>query len=93
MNPISAATGAGGALVRTVLGWLRNRQEAKDKNLPAPGFRWDRLIESLITGALAGMCDPEPLSAALVGYLGSDAIGKGLRLTPARHVLPRNEKQ
>ncbi|MBN2209410.1 MAG: hypothetical protein JW759_08960 [Candidatus Coatesbacteria bacterium] len=92
MNPISAATGAGGALVRSVLGWLRNRQEAKDKGLPKPDFRWDRVIESMITGALAGLADPEPLSAALVGYFGSDAVGKGLRLTPARRILPKAGK-
>ena len=92
MNPVSAATGAGGALVRSILGWLRNKQEAKDKHESMPDFRWDRVIESIITGALAGLCDPEPLSAALVGYFGSDAIGKGLRLTPVRHALPSKEK-
>ena len=92
MNPVSAATGAGGALVRSILGWLRNRQEAKDLKLPSPSFNWSRIVESTIEGAIAGLFDPEPLSAALVGYFGSDAIGKGLRLTPARHVLPRNEK-
>ncbi len=92
MNPISAATGAGGAAVRSVLGYFRNRKEAKDKGVKPPGFHWARLVESMVAGAIAGMFDPEPISAALVGYFGSDAIGKGLRLTPARHVLPRNQR-
>jgi len=92
MNPISAATGAGGALVRSVLGWLRNRQAAKDLKLPPPGFNWTLVLESMVEGAIAGLFDPEPVSAALVGYFGSDLLGKSLRLTPARHVLPRNEK-
>lgn len=92
MNPVSAATGAGGAAVRTMLGWLRNRKAAKDKGMEPPRFNWARFFESIIEGAVAGMLDPEPISAALIGYFGSDAIGKGLRLTPMRHVLPRNIK-
>ncbi len=92
MNPISAATGAGGAAVRSVLGWLRNRKQAKDRGFLPPRFHWARLVESMVAGAIAGMFDPEPVSACLIGYFGSDAIGKGLRLTPARHVLPRNER-
>ena len=92
MNPISAATGAGGAAVRSILGWLRNRKQAKDLKLSPPKFNWARFMESLVEGAVAGMIDPEPVSAAFIGYFGSDAIGKGLRLTPVRHVLPRNER-
>jgi len=92
MNPISAATGAGGAAVRSILGYFRNRKEAKDKGFDPPRFNWARLFESMMEGAAAGLLDPEPISAGMIGYFGSDAIGKGLRLTPMRHVLPRNEK-
>jgi len=92
MNPISAATGAGGAAVRSALGYLRNRKQAKDKGMKPPRFSWGRFLESVIEGAVAGFSDPEPISAAMIGYFGSDAIGKGLRLTPMRHLLPRNER-
>ena len=90
MNPISVATGAVGAAVRSILGWLRSRQDAKEKGEKSPDFRWDRIIESMIEGAVAGLFDPEPVSAAIVGYFGSDALGKGLRLTPGiRKIMPR----
>ena len=92
MNPMSAASGAIGAAVRSVLGWMRNRRAQKDKGLPPPEFQWGRFIESVIEGAIVGLPYPEPISAAVLGYFGSDALGKGARLTPLRHVLPRNEK-
>lgn len=92
MNPISAATGAGGAAVRSLLGYFRNRKQAKDLGLPRPKFNWARFAESLVEGAVAGVLDPEPISAAMIGYFGSDALGKGLRLTPMRHVLSRNDR-
>ena len=89
MNLISGVAGALGAGARSLLGYLKNRKEAKDKHLDPPAFNWGRLIESVVEGAFAGMLDPEPITAGLVGYFGSDVIGKGLRLTPLRHMLPR----
>ena len=91
MNPISAGTGALGAAARSILGYFRNRRAAKDMGLPRPKFRWWRLVESIVEGAVVGLLDPEPITAGMIGYFGSDAIGKGLRLTPARRVLPRIE--
>ncbi|MCD6327863.1 hypothetical protein J7M28_09960 [bacterium] len=92
MNPVSVCTGAIGAGVRSLLGYLRNRKEAKDKQVEKPSFNWGRLIESMIEGGMAGMLDPEPITAGVVGYFGSDVVGKTARLTPLRHVLPTNHK-
>ena len=92
MNPISIGTGALGAGVRSLLGYLRNRKEAKDKHVEPPAFRWGRLVESMITGAVAGMLNPEPISAGLTGYFGSDVFGKVARLTPLRRILPQSAK-
>ena len=90
MNPISAATGAAGAIVRSILGWLGNRSDAKSKGQLAPPFRWDLIGTSAVTGAIAGLADPEPITAFLVGYFGSDLAGKGLRLIPGiKKIWPR----
>lgn len=92
MNPISVGTGALGAGVRSLLGYLRNRKEAKDKQMKAPRFNWGRLVESMLEGAVAGILVPEPIAAGVAGYFGSDFVGKAARLTPLRHVLPKNHK-
>lgn len=89
MNPISMLTGAGGALIRSTLGWLRNRSEAKRQGKKPPKWRWGRFLESAIEGAVCGIVNPEPLSAAAMGYYGSDAMGKGLRMIPGmRRIVP-----
>ena len=76
---ISGLAGAGGGLVRSLLGWAKN----KDK------FEPKRIVESLVEGFLAGMFLPDPMSAAVAGYGGSDLIGKLIRI-PAKRKLPEN---
>jgi len=93
MNYIAITAGAGGALVRSVLGILRARAEAKAKGEMPPELRGWRIVETLLSGAasgaLSGLIYPDPISAGMAGYFGSDAIGKGLRLTPGiKKVMP-----
>ena len=77
---ISGLCGAGGAAVRSLLGWAKG----KDK------FEWKRITESVVEGFLAGMFVPEPISAAVMGYAGSSVIGKAIRI-PQRKKLPENK--
>jgi len=72
MSPIivSGLAGAGGGLARSLLGWARSRKK----------FQVKRVIESIIEGFIAGCLVPNPIQAALVGWCGSDAIGKVIRL-------------
>lgn len=92
MNPIGAAGGAIGAAIRSVMGYFRNRGQAKDLKLPTPKFRLGRVLESMVEGAIVGMFLPGLVSAAVVGYAGSDAAGKVLRTVPGvKRIMPSKE--
>jgi len=92
MNPISILTGAAGALVRSTLGWWRNRSEAKQQGKKPPKWRWGRFLESALEGAVSSVLNPDPASALVIGYLGSDAMGKGLRMIPGvRRIMPSSD--
>ena len=67
---LSGLCGAGGGLVRSLLGWARGRAK----------FQIKRVVESVIEGFVGGLVAPEPLSAAIAGYAASSAIGKVVRI-------------
>lgn len=78
---INGLCGAGGGLVRSIYGWCT--KEKRDK------FSWRRLGGSIISGFVAGMAAPEPITAAALGWAGSEAIHKARRKLEARHFPTR----
>jgi hypothetical protein len=77
--------GAGGAVVRSLLGWAKG----KDR------FSVKRLIESLLEGAVfqvgtGVLFTQDPVTAAALGYAGSSILGKVVRI-PQSKKLPDNK--
>jgi len=77
---VNGLCGAGGGLVRSLLGWAKSKSK----------FQWKRVTESIVEGFVSGMFMPEPITAAIAGYAGSSIMGKIARIPTARK-LPENE--
>jgi len=76
---INGLAGAAGGLARSLLGWARSRTK----------FRIKWVVGSIVAGFIAGAVLPDPMTAAIAGYAGSDAAVKVWGIPPRRK-LPRN---
>lgn len=78
---INGLCGAGGGLVRSISGWFLTDDREK--------FSWKRLGGSIMSGFIGGIKMPEPISAATMGWVASEAFHK-LRRKMQTKKLPEN---